>query len=94
MLVAYRPVEKGELLKEIPAVMKEMCNKYQKTPSQVAINWLISQDNVVTISKTRNPAHLQENLAAIGWQMEPKDVERLRKEYPGQIAVSENLPLK
>src|SRR3989338_2701860 len=46
MLVAYRPVEKGKLLEDVPMLMKELCVKYQKTPAQIAINWLTSQKNV------------------------------------------------
>ncbi|OHA21813.1 MAG: hypothetical protein A2849_02680 [Candidatus Taylorbacteria bacterium RIFCSPHIGHO2_01_FULL_51_15] len=89
LLVAYRPVEKGKLLEEVPPLMEEMCVKYQKTPAQIAISWLISQENVVTLVKTSNPAHLKENVGATGWYMTKGDVEILRREYPGQAAVPE-----
>ena len=89
MLVAYRPIEKGSLLDEIPPVMKELCLKYERTPAQVAINWLTSQQNVVALFKTSNAAHLKENLGAAGWHLSAEDVERLRKEYPKQLAVPE-----
>ncbi|MDO8489856.1 MAG: aldo/keto reductase [bacterium] len=92
-LVAWRPVGKGNLLEEVPPIMQEMCNKYNKTPAQVAINWLISQDNVLTLSKTRNIEHLQENLGAIGWEMEKEDIEKIRNEYPGQKELSDVVPL-
>lgn len=84
LLVAYRPVEKGKLLDGVPKIMEEMCVKYQKTPAQIALNWLMSQKNVVTIFKTSNAAHLKENLGALGWYLTEGDVELLRKEYPGQ----------
>lgn len=84
MLVAFRPVEKGKLLDGVPAIMDEMCVKYQKTPAQIAINWLLSQKNVVTLVKTSNPAHLKEDLGSIGWNLTESDIELLRKNYPGQ----------
>ncbi len=87
LLVAYRPVEKGKLLEGVPKIMDEMCVKYQKTPAQIAINWLISQRGVVTIAKTSNLAHLKENLGAVGWNLTDGDVELLRKEYPDQTDV-------
>jgi diketogulonate reductase-like aldo/keto reductase len=62
--------------------MGELCRKYEKTPAQIAINWLISQPNVVTIFKTSNAAHLKENLGSLGWNLTEEDIERLRKEYP------------
>src|SRR3989344_3475327 len=69
-LSAWRPIEKGGLLQDVPTVIKEMCEKYQKTPAQIAINWLISQPYILTLSKTRNIEHLRDNLNAIGWEME------------------------
>lgn len=92
-LSAWRPVGKGDLLENPPAVLKEICKKYQKTPAQVAINWLISQLNIITLSKMRHVNHLNENLGALGWQMENNDIERLRREYPGQQDVSDAVPL-
>ncbi|MEK7501344.1 MAG: aldo/keto reductase [Patescibacteria group bacterium] len=93
MIIAYRPTEKGNMFNQMPAIIQEMCKKYDKTYPQIAINWLISQPNVVTIVKTRNPAHLKENLGALGYSMEPKDIEHLRDEYPNQIYVSDVIPL-
>lgn len=93
LLVAYRPVQQGRLLEKIPALMEELCLKYQKTPAQIALNWLVSQENVVTIAKTSNLAHLKENLGGVGWNLTEGDVELLRKDYPDQLAVSDLIPL-
>ncbi len=92
-LSAWRPTQYAVLASETPSTMKELCEKYQKTPLQIAINWLISQDHVITLSKTGSVAHLEENLGALGWQMDPEDIERLRREYPNQQAVSDRIPL-
>ncbi len=94
LLAAWRPFEKGALLADVPQVLQDLCAKYGKTPAQVAINWLVSQENVVTLSKTRHPAHLEENLGALGWNMDAQDIERLRSDYPGQRAVSPTVPLR
>lgn len=93
MFIAWRPVQKGVILDRSIKIINEMCMKYNKTPSQIAINWLISQDNVVTLSKTRNKLHLEENLGAIGWQLENVDIERLRSEFPDQQDISDTVPL-
>lgn len=93
-LEAYRPVEKGALLAGPAAVVEELAKKYGKTPAQIAINWLISQKNVITLSKTSTVEHLEENLGAVGWEMEKEDIEKLRKDFPNQKERSENLPLR
>lgn len=92
-LVAWRPVGKGNLLDKIPSVMQEMCDKYKKTPAQIAINWLISQSNVLTLSKTRHLGHLKDNLGALGWKMDKDDMEQLRTKYPNQKTISDTVPL-
>ncbi len=93
MFVAWRPVQKGILTKKGTGILDQMCAKYDKTPAQIAINWLISQPNVVTLSKMRNIDHIKENLGAIGWQMSQEDIEKLRKEFPNQQGVSDAVPL-
>lgn len=92
-LVAWRPLGKGNLLTNFDPTLKRVCNKYQKTPAQIAINWLISQSNVLTLAKTSNIKHLQENLGGINWQMEETDIEELRKNYSNQKFVSDAVPL-
>jgi diketogulonate reductase-like aldo/keto reductase len=91
LLVAWGPVQKG-MLPDV-AIMSELAEKYQKTSTQIAINWLISQQNVVTISKTSSAAHLQENLGALDFEMETEDVELIRKDYPNQLPISDRVPL-
>lgn len=93
LLSAWRPVGKGTLTTNAPEIVNSLCKKYGKTPSQIALNWLMSQKNVVTLVMTRNEKHLEENLGAIGWTMEKEDIELLRKEYPNQKNISGTVPL-
>ena len=92
MFIAWRPVQKGLLTKE-QTIVSMLCEKYKKTPSQIAINWLLSQLNIVTLSKMRNVDHLKENLDALDWEMDQEDVEKLRCEFPDQMDVSDAVPL-
>lgn len=89
LIIAWRPLGKGKLLENVPSLIQEMCKKYNKSPAQIALNWLISQDNVVTISKTRSIKHLEENLGSIGWEMTKEDIEKIRSSYPNQKDVSD-----
>jgi diketogulonate reductase-like aldo/keto reductase len=85
ILTAWRPIDKGLLAQKGTEILDRIAAKYNKTPAQIAINWLISQDNVVTISKMRNKEHIDENLGATGWEMDREDIELLRTEFPGQL---------
>lgn len=91
MIVAWGPLEKGMLAPD--GLLSDIADKYQKTPYQAALNWLINQRNVVVIPKTSSAPHLTENLGAIGWVMDGMDYEKLRTSYPDQTLVSDRVPL-
>ena len=92
-LMAWRPLEKGAIGGNLPSVLEEVCSEYQRSPAQVAINWLISQDQVVTLSTMRSEKNLRNNLGALGWRLEPEDIEKLRVLFPDQQNVSNREPL-
>lgn len=93
MLIAWRPVDKGRLAFSDADIMRRMIQKYSKTPSQIAINWLISQKNTVTLSRMSTKEHLEENLGAIGWQLDDSDVNELLLNFPEQESISKVVPL-
>jgi aryl-alcohol dehydrogenase-like predicted oxidoreductase len=57
--------------------LKQLGEKYQKTPAQIALNWLIAQRNVIPIPGAKNARQAQENAGAMGWQLSSEDVEQL-----------------
>ncbi len=91
MLVAWRPTEKG-LLSETP-FLEKMRKKYQKTDAQIAINWVIQHPNVVTLFKASTKAHIDENLKALGWELDQQDIEDIKNTFPWQKYVSNAVPL-
>lgn len=78
IIMAERPIERGLLLEPNP-LMDKLEEKYNKTKAQIAINWLISKKNIITIPKSTNTEHLKENLGAIGWKLYEEDIELLDK---------------
>lgn len=76
LVIAYRPIERKVLLQSHP-VLDALEKKYNKTKSQIAINWLISQKNIVTIPKSINEEHLKENLWALWWSLSWEDTKLL-----------------
>lgn len=81
MLIAYTPLAKGRLAMPGSPVLDGMAYRYGKTPGQVALNWLISQDRVVAIPKASKIEHLKENVGAVGWRLSPEDWRRLGEAY-------------
>lgn len=81
MFIAWRPIRDVLQIKK-PQIMKIICAKYEKTPAQIAINWLISQENVVTLAKCGTKEHLDDSLGALGWNLESEDIEALAIQFP------------
>ena len=77
ILIAWRPLDKGAISSGSNTVINEMARKYEKTPSQIAINWLISKKNIVTIPKASSKEHLLENAGALGWILNEEDMIKL-----------------
>lgn len=93
ILEAWRPLEKGSLFDTIEAneFIQPFCQKYQRTPQQIAINWILSQ-GFWTLSTMRSDKHLKENIGSMGWEMESSDIEKIRDYFPGQVFES-RIPL-
>ena len=82
MVIAYRPLANGELAKPGIRLLDELSEKYGKTQAQIALNWLISKPNIITIPKTVEIEHIKENLGAIGWRLSKEDMRRLDYDFP------------
>lgn len=73
-LTAYTPL-KGVL--DEP-VVREVAERHDRTPAQVALRWLLQQDNVTTIPRSSDPGHREEDLDVFGFELDDEEVERLR----------------
>ncbi len=93
MFISWRPLQKGALLTQGGNILDEIAAKYDVTPSQIAINWLISLPNVVTLSKTSRIEHLKENLGALNFTLDQEDIDKLTNDYPNQQNISDTVPL-
>lgn len=63
--------------------LERIGEKYDKTPAQVALNWLIAQGNVIPIPGAKNAEQAKQNAGALGWSLSPEEVESL-----GNISLS------
>jgi aryl-alcohol dehydrogenase-like predicted oxidoreductase len=74
---ASEPIFIEENLKAIEPLLQkieELASKYGKTPSQIALNWLLnSSDNVVPIPGAKNREQVRENAGAVGWSLTRDD---------------------
>lgn len=64
-------------LEPIITLLGQLGAKYDKTPAQVALNWLIAQGNVIPIPGAKNPRQARDNAEAANWQLSSEDVLQL-----------------
>jgi aryl-alcohol dehydrogenase-like predicted oxidoreductase len=74
--------DKMEKSRPVIALVKELARKYQVTPSQIALNWLIHYhgDTVVAIPGATKENHVKENTGAMTFRLSDEDMVRLDKE--------------
>lgn len=58
--------------------IKEMGHNYGKTSTQLVLNWLICQENVVPIPGAKNAEQAAEFAGALGWRLGDHEIEELR----------------
>jgi aryl-alcohol dehydrogenase-like predicted oxidoreductase len=59
--------------------LKNLSEKYGKTPAQISLNWLICQGNVIPIPGAKNAQQATQNAGALGWALTPEEVKLLRQ---------------
>jgi len=90
MLVAWKPIEFWVPWEKI---LEELSKKYKKTHFQIALNWIISHSNVVTLFMSRTPENIDQNIWSIGWEMKQSDFKNLSENFPGQQNISNTASL-
>ena len=71
---------KGMLrIETIIPILSQIAGRYGKTPSQVALRWLIEQGNVLPIPGAKRASQALENAGALTFSLSPDEVEQLNK---------------
>jgi aryl-alcohol dehydrogenase-like predicted oxidoreductase len=77
---SFKP-EGLEKSRPVIVLLKELALKYNVTPSQVALNWMIhyNGDTVVAIPGATKEVHVKENCGAMSFRLSDEDMVRLDK---------------
>ncbi|MEN8444555.1 MAG: aldo/keto reductase [Cyanobacteria bacterium J06555_13] len=79
-LMAYSPIEQGRLLKH-PTLMI-LAQAREVTTAQIAIAWLLHQDNVIVIPKSSRIEHVEQNYAALSLMLSSEELAMLEGAFP------------
>jgi diketogulonate reductase-like aldo/keto reductase len=79
-VMAYSPVEQGRLLSN--PRLQQIAKNLSATPAQVALAWVLRQDQILAIPKAGRVAHVQENRAAADLHLSASDLSALAAAFP------------
>jgi aryl-alcohol dehydrogenase-like predicted oxidoreductase len=68
-----------DAIQPVIKLLREIGDRYSKTPSQVAIRWLIENPIVLPIPGAKNGKQASENAGALSFSLTPEEVEALNQ---------------
>lgn len=86
-LTAYSPLAKGDIVDDV--TLAEIGRKYDKSPAQVALRWLLHQDPVIVIPKAASRDHLRANRGVFDFSLstgEMREICNLADDLPPALA--------
>lgn len=83
--MAYCPLAQGGKLKNKllnSSAVKQIASKYNITPIQVLLCFVLSQNNMIAIPKASKLQHMKENIECLNIKLDTDDILLLNKEFP------------
>ena len=79
LTIAYSPLDQGRISSSDAKAqeLQGIAERYGRTPTQVALNWLISHPTVVAIPKAVTEQHIRENAGAADFWLSTEDIHRI-----------------
>jgi diketogulonate reductase-like aldo/keto reductase len=81
--MAYSPVEQGRL--PAAGALAKIAQKYDATPFQIALAWLLHKPGVMAIPKASAEAHVRANRGALDIALEAEDLALIDAEFPAPV---------
>lgn len=75
MFTAYSPLAKGQVVQH--ELLKQIAEKYQKTPAQIALRWLIQQEHVAAIPRSTKAERISSNLHIFDFELSGTDMQQI-----------------
>jgi len=66
-----------EKIAPVMSLLRQIGEKYDKSPGQVALNWLVCRGGVIPIAGVKTAEQVKENVGAIGWEMNEEEFNSL-----------------
>jgi diketogulonate reductase-like aldo/keto reductase len=78
-IMAYSPLDQGRLLKH--ASLQRIAAHCNATPAQVALAWVLGQQDVLAIPKGGTRGHVRQNRGALEIHLSPEELSDLDRNF-------------
>lgn len=79
-VMAYAPIEQGRVL-DNPG-LREVANRHGATTAQVALAWVLRQQEVIAIPRAGTQEHVRDNRAALDLELTEEDLAAFDRAFP------------
>lgn len=76
-LTAYCPLARGEVFRD--PTLERIGKQYGKNAGQVALRWLVQQDNVIAVPRSSNPDHVASNFEVFDFELTEEEMSEISK---------------
>ncbi|BAY42666.1 aldo/keto reductase [Scytonema sp. HK-05] len=66
-------------LEPVISLLRQLGDKHDRTPAQVALRWLIDQGNVIPIAGAKTAEQVKQNAGALGWKLSDDEIKQLEE---------------
>ncbi len=86
LLTAYSPIAQGAVQED--TTLRAIGERYGKTPTQVALRWLMEQDNVAAIPRASSHAHRAANFDIFDFSLTDEDIKQIHTLSRGERLIN------
>ena len=79
-IMAYSPIEQGRLLRD--RTLTGIAIRHRATPAQIALAWVLRQNDMMVIPKATTLEHVRDNRAALDIRLTEQDLGELNRAFP------------
>jgi diketogulonate reductase-like aldo/keto reductase len=86
--IAYSPLDQGRISSGNKKALEldSLARKYNRTPAQIILNWLLSHPSVIVIPKASTEQHIRENAEAADFQLRDQDVNTISQVFSNEYS--------
>ena len=86
-IIAYSPLHRGRIVANRAqyTILQTLAKKYQKTPAQIVLRWLIGHSPVVVIPNTTNVERMKENAQSMDFHLAEEDIRLIHEKCAGHL---------